>query len=651
MKRIKIKISVNKNLLKIISIFIIILLPNCLKIENVNNNITPYNIPKVTVFLPIYNKAMYLPRSISSIQNQTLKEVEIVAVNDCSTDDTLKVLKQLAKNDSRIKIINNDRNHGLLYSRAMGIINSTGEYVINLDPDDQFEGIHNLEILYKLAKNEGADLILYLLEKHQPTEVYQANISEIYKEVEPNISSYISIEKKRKVDYLITNKFTKREILLKAYEEFASRIYSHRWNFHEYNIWCYMIRKYAKKKIYVDKVMYIYLLNKESLMKKILRINPLDIKNRIYLDEMVSKLYGRQIRVGRYFLNKVNGFYRVVAEADRDIKVRLIHNLYSFMKFFKQKKMNPDDMALGISKLSNHKIIIYNQSSKENLEKDLLYLTLFRFLGIYTRKKIIYIDTSFKKQVDNSVKFIFPTDILVSIDDVLYQSKYDAIMKYFSKNKIIFFAQNIQNPIIDRKKEYTLNSHTIFGLNIESYDVAKNYINLTNSDNSTQLYYIPNFLENWANFFNYKLNMNKNNNVLIWFGNQANNIYFYENNITNIISQYFSNITFQKITNETKLLEDNYEKYIPIFNEYKLIITDNLYILKLSAIYSTSCILFKNNYAEEVNKILKNLDYIKYIHDIKDLEKNMIEIIFSSNNYNYENLYNQYFDQVLKEFR
>ena len=651
MKRIKIKISVNKNLLKIISIFIIILLPNCLKIENVNNNITPYNIPKVTVFLPIYNKAMYLPRSISSIQNQTLKEVEIVAVNDCSTDDTLKVLKQLAKNDSRIKIINNDRNHGLLYSRAMGIINSTGEYVINLDPDDQFEGIHNLEILYKLAKNEGADLILYLLEKHQPTEVYQANISEIYKEVEPNISSYISIEKKRKVDYLITNKFTKREILLKAYEEFASRIYSHRWNFHEDNIWCYMIRKYAKKKIYVDKVMYIYLLNKESLMKKILRINPLDIKNRIYLDEMVSKLYGRQIRVGRYFLNKVNGFYRVVAEADRDIKVRLIHNLYSFMKFFKQKKMNPDDMALGISKLSNHKIIIYNQSSKENLEKDLLYLTLFRFLGIYTRKKIIYIDTSFKKQVDNSVKFIFPTDILVSIDDVLYQSKYDAIMKYFSKNKIIFFAQNIQNPIIDRKKEYTLNSHTIFGLNIESYDVAKNYINLTNSDNSTQLYYIPNFLENWANFFNYKLNMNKNNNVLIWFGNQANNIYFYENNITNIISQYFSNITFQKITNETKLLEDNYEKYIPIFNEYKLIITDNLYILKLSAIYSTSCILFKNNYAEEVNKILKNLDYIKYIHDIKDLEKNMREIIFSSNNYNYENLYNQYFDQVLKEFR
>ena len=243
----RMQISSNRKLLKIISIFIIILLPNYLKIENINSNMTPFIIPKVTVFLPIYNKAMYLPRSISSIQNQTLKEVEIVAINDCSTDDTLKVLKKLAKNDSRIKIINNDRNHGLLYSRAMGIINSTGEYVMNLDPDDQFEGIHNLEILYKLAKNERADIILYLLKKYQPTEVYQPNITEINKGIDPNISSYISTNKRR-VDYLITNKFSKREVLIKAYEKFSSRIYSHKWNFHEDNIWCYIIHRYAKKK-------------------------------------------------------------------------------------------------------------------------------------------------------------------------------------------------------------------------------------------------------------------------------------------------------------------------------------------------------------------------------------------------------------------
>ena len=72
--------------------------------------------------MPIYNKANYLTQSIRSIQKQTIKNIEIIAVNDCSDDNTLKILIQMAKNDSRIKIINNDKNRGLLYSRAMGIL-------------------------------------------------------------------------------------------------------------------------------------------------------------------------------------------------------------------------------------------------------------------------------------------------------------------------------------------------------------------------------------------------------------------------------------------------------------------------------------------------------------------------------------------------
>ena len=65
--------------------------------------------PKISIFLPIYNKGKYLNRSISSIQLQTLKDIElkdieIIAVNDCSEDNTLEILKKMAKNDTRIKI-------------------------------------------------------------------------------------------------------------------------------------------------------------------------------------------------------------------------------------------------------------------------------------------------------------------------------------------------------------------------------------------------------------------------------------------------------------------------------------------------------------------------------------------------------------------
>ena len=97
----------------------------------ITQKFTTYNnsIPKVSIFIPIYNKQKYLKRSINSIQKQTLKDIEIIAVNDCSTDNSLDILREIAKKDSRIKIINQKKNYGLLYSQGNGILNSKGEYL------------------------------------------------------------------------------------------------------------------------------------------------------------------------------------------------------------------------------------------------------------------------------------------------------------------------------------------------------------------------------------------------------------------------------------------------------------------------------------------------------------------------------------------
>ena len=70
------------------------------------NNQNKNYIPKVTIFVPIYNKAKYLKRSIGSIQRQTLKDIEIILINDCSIDDSFKIIKEFAQKDERIKIIN-----------------------------------------------------------------------------------------------------------------------------------------------------------------------------------------------------------------------------------------------------------------------------------------------------------------------------------------------------------------------------------------------------------------------------------------------------------------------------------------------------------------------------------------------------------------
>jgi glycosyltransferase involved in cell wall biosynthesis len=155
-------LNTKNNSLLIIKIKIILIIIIYILYFKIKDLLFKMKMPKVSVFLPIYNKQLYLNRSINSIQIQTLKDIEIVAVNDGSTDYSLKMLKKMAKKDNRIKVINNDRNHGLLYSRAMGIINSSGEYVFNLDPDDKLGGKDDIAELYNYSKKYNLDFLRFL---------------------------------------------------------------------------------------------------------------------------------------------------------------------------------------------------------------------------------------------------------------------------------------------------------------------------------------------------------------------------------------------------------------------------------------------------------------------------------------------------------
>ena len=107
-----------------------------------------YYYPKISIFIPVYNMQKYIGRTLLNIKNQTLKDIEIVVINDCSNDKSLEIITNFSKNDSIIKIINNKKNRGLLYSRAMGIIHSSGKYLMNLDADDELINQGDLEFLY-----------------------------------------------------------------------------------------------------------------------------------------------------------------------------------------------------------------------------------------------------------------------------------------------------------------------------------------------------------------------------------------------------------------------------------------------------------------------------------------------------------------------
>ena len=112
--------------------------------------------PKISVIIPIYNTEKYLERCLDSVCNQTLSDIEIICVNDCSTDSSLEILKKYSRNDSRIKLINLEENKGVATARNIGIDIAEGEYIGFVDSDDYID-LNFYLILYNSAVKNKAD--------------------------------------------------------------------------------------------------------------------------------------------------------------------------------------------------------------------------------------------------------------------------------------------------------------------------------------------------------------------------------------------------------------------------------------------------------------------------------------------------------------
>ena len=115
--------------------------------------------PKVSILIPVYNIADYLPRCLDSCIKQTLRNIEIICVNDGSKDNSLSVLEEYAKKDKRIKIISKD-NGGLPTARNAGINAASGEYIMFVDGDDWIE-LDSCKKMYNLAKRKNASVIIF----------------------------------------------------------------------------------------------------------------------------------------------------------------------------------------------------------------------------------------------------------------------------------------------------------------------------------------------------------------------------------------------------------------------------------------------------------------------------------------------------------
>lgn len=103
------------------------------------------NKPMVSIIMPTYNRACFLRNTIQKILSQTYKNIELIIINDFSTDNTAQILEEISKKDSRIKIINNPVNLKIVGSLNKGIGIATGEYIARADDDDPWINLQKLE--------------------------------------------------------------------------------------------------------------------------------------------------------------------------------------------------------------------------------------------------------------------------------------------------------------------------------------------------------------------------------------------------------------------------------------------------------------------------------------------------------------------------
>lgn len=285
----------------------------------------------ISIIVPIFNCEKYLRRCLDSLLNQQIKEYEILCINDCSNDNSMKILEEYSKYYDKIKIINNKVNEGVSKSRNIGILESKGEYIVFCDGDDSYEK-NSISMMLEYARKNGSDFVVTnhcIVKKGK--KILRDYVSK-YKEEFPNKKNCI-----RNIDLSSCGKLVKRSIFIENeifYPENLKR-------FEEYPVipvCCF----YAKKVSCLNIHTYNYYQNINSASNSSLNdFSVFEIafdlfKKRILVDDFKEELEFREIEhilYGKIIVMLKNNRTRNEIR-DEILKFKNKHNNYTNNKYY-----------------------------------------------------------------------------------------------------------------------------------------------------------------------------------------------------------------------------------------------------------------------------------------------------------------------------
>lgn len=214
---------------------------------------------KVSLIVPVYNVEKYLRECLDSLVKQTLKDIEIIAVNDGSPDNSLQILEEYAARDNRITIIN-QKNAGLSVARNNGVKAASGEFVAFVDSDDWVD-LDFCEKLYDAAMEENADIAAGEIVSCSENGKCKKNVSRGSNKVFNSLKEKWRYLSDDGAHCYVCNKIYKRELLISKNLFFAEgRMYEDMW-------WSPLVLKNLGRAVLVTNVSYYYRYNPNSITR------------------------------------------------------------------------------------------------------------------------------------------------------------------------------------------------------------------------------------------------------------------------------------------------------------------------------------------------------------------------------------------------
>ena len=235
------------------------------KLKQENDMISNLN-PKISVILPIYNGGKYLIYSLKSIQEQKMKQIEIIIIDDNSSDNSVQIIKNYMRNDKRIKLIVNKVNRKILFCKSIGTLNSKGKYIIELDQDDKFIRNDAFNIIYNEAEKNGLDILNFkYIEGNQYFRKYQRKIYKNEKNNNPIIQQpQLKFSTFNTYICLLWGNLIKSDLYKKVIYNLWPIIINYKIIFQEDFLITFFILIYAKKSESIKNIFLFHFLNENS---------------------------------------------------------------------------------------------------------------------------------------------------------------------------------------------------------------------------------------------------------------------------------------------------------------------------------------------------------------------------------------------------